>query len=121
MDSCGGHDVPIESEGIEIVFLPYKTTAIRQPLDLSLIALSRIRYRAALFAAVLEIMENRSTANHSYASKSGNGGYGIREGQLLHVADAMEIFNKAWSETRCSTIIKCCIKSQCLGGLKCKI
>ena len=28
----------------------------------------------------------------------------------------MEIFNKAWNETQRSTVIKCWIKSQCLGG-----
>ena len=59
MDNCGGHDVPIELEGVEIVFLPSKTTAIHQLFDLGLIAHSKIRYRTALLAAVLEIMENR--------------------------------------------------------------
>ena len=74
-----------------------------------------MRYPTALLAAVPEIMGNRQTVNHSYSSNNGSGKYGIREGQLSHVADNMKILNKAWSETPRSTI-KCWMKSECLGG-----
>ena len=44
MHNCGGHDVPIGLKGVEIVFLPSKTTAIRQHPKLGLIAHLNIRY-----------------------------------------------------------------------------
>ena len=32
---------------------------------------------------------------------------GLQEGQLLHVADAMNLYNKAWNQNSRQSVIKC--------------
>ena len=61
------------------------------------------------------MVERRRTTQEQFPNDSGNGRYGIRESQLPHVADAMVLFNDAWSAVSRMTICKCSIKSECLG------
>ena len=42
------------------------------------------------------------------------GMFGIREGFLPYDGDAISIFDAAWSRTKRITVMKCCIKSECL-------
>ena len=60
-------------------------------------------------------MEKRSLTNEQFPYGSSNGNYAIREGQLQHVADAIVMFNDAWSAVSRVTVLKCCVKSQFLG------
>ena len=39
---------------------------------------------------------------------------GIREGQITHVADAMEMFTESWNALSRNSILRCWKKSQCL-------
>ena len=56
-------------------------------------------------------MEERFRNEIEFRSDSQRGMYGVREGQLLHIGDAMNLFNEAWSMTRRSIIIKWWLKS----------
>ena len=115
MDNCGGHEVTIEYDKLTIIYLSPGSTAKHQPLELGLISHAKIRYRSALLSATLDIIEQRRSSDIVFPSTSGNGKYGVREGHVPHVADAVEIFNKAWSSTKRITICKFWIKSECLG------
>ena len=114
MDNCGGHSVNADIHGVRIITLPPRTTARHQPLDLGLIGNSKIRYRSLLLQSVIRVMEARFRKEIECSSDSERGMCGIREGQLPHVGDAMNLFNEAWSLTRRLTVIKCCVKSICL-------
>ena len=61
-------------------------------------------------------MEKRWLTNEQFPNGSSNGNFGIREGQLPHVADAIAMFNDAWSAVSRVTVMKCWVKSQCLGA-----
>ena len=73
------------------------STAKHQTLDLGVIANAKIRYRFALLSAVWNVIEKIRTTQEQFPNDSGNGRYGIREGQLPYVADTMVLFNDAWS------------------------
>ena len=118
MDNCGGHNVSGTLDRVRIVFLRARSTAKHQPFGLGVIAQAKILYRSTLLSAVLDVIETRRNTNRKFSSDSGNGKYGIREGNLSHVADAMSIFDDAWSETFRFTVIKCWIKSKCLGACR---
>ena len=115
MDNCSGHKVKVTLERLKIVSLPARSTAKHQPLDLGVIANAKIRYRSALLSAVWNVIEKRRTTQEQILNDSGNGRYGIREGQLPHVADAMVLFNNAWSAVSRMAICEFWIKSECLG------
>ena len=99
MGNCGGHEFSITLDRVRTVLLPGRSTAKHQPLELGAIVQAKIRYRSTLLSAVLNVMETRRDANRQFRSDSVNGNYGIAEGNLPNVADAMSIFNDAWSNT----------------------
>ena len=49
---------------------------------------------------------------------SRHGQWGVSNGYLPHVADAMTMFNKAWSKLLPSTALKCWFKGQCLSMIQ---
>ena len=114
MDNCGGYGVAIAYDRLKVVFLPKKSTAKHQPLDLGIIAYAKIRYISTLLRSVLSDMEKHQLTNEHFPSRSSKGCYGIREGQLPHVADAIVMFNDAWSTVSRLTVLKFWVKSQCL-------
>ena len=115
MDNCGGHGVTIAHDRLKVVFLPKKSTAKHQSLDLGIIAHVKIRYRSTLLRSVLSVMEKHWLANEQFPNGSRNGNYGIREGQLPHMVDAIVMLNDACSAVSRVTVLKCWVKSQCLG------
>ena len=73
MDNCGGYEVKVTFERLKIVFLPARSTAKHQALDLGVIANAKIRYRSALLSAVLNVTEKRRTTQEQFPNDSGNG------------------------------------------------
>ena len=115
MDNCGGHEKDLELPGLRIEYLPPRTTAKYQPLDLGLIAHSKVRYRSALLRKSIQIILNRTASNETYPTSNQGRRLGIRHGFLLTVGDAMELYDEAWSNNTRTTVLKCWIKSQCLS------
>ncbi len=115
MDNCGGHESALSIPGVEIVTLPPRSTAKHQPLDLGLIANAKIRYRSVLLSETINVLQQRRISNSTFPLTSGNGKWGLREGQLPHIGDAIELFNQSWSGVSKTIIIKCWLKSECLG------
>ena len=83
-------------------------------MDQELIAQSKIRYCSLLLRHTYEIAEKKHSRNHNFKNDSQRGINGLREGQLPHVADAIQLFDYSWNQTAKATILKCWIKSKCL-------
>ena len=103
--------------GVVIVFPPPKPTAKHQPVDLGIIATSKIKYRSSLFSATLDVLQGSRLPNHGLQSAKGHGKWGLEEVQLHHVGYAMKLFNQSWSNISKISVIKCRIKSECLGPM----
>ena len=114
MDNCGGHESEIILPGVRIELLPPRSTAKYQPLDLGLIAHSKIRYRSILLRITILVMLRRHAEDSDLPTSSKQGMLGLHDGFLPTVGDAMELFDESWSQTSRSTVIKCWIKSECL-------
>ena len=66
MDNCGGNELDVTLPGVQIVYLPPKSTAKHQRLDLGIIAKSKIRYRSSL-------LQGRRLSNYGLQSTTGHG------------------------------------------------
>ena len=100
--------------GVRIKLLPPRSTAKYQPLDLGLIAHSKIRYRSILLRITILVMLRRHAEDSDLPTSSKQGMLGLHDGFLPTVGDAMELLDESWSHTPRSTLIKCWIKSECL-------
>ena len=80
MDNCGGHECDMELTGLRIEFLPPNTTALYQPLDLGLIAYSKILYRSLLPRQIIENTSLRASGIGQFPENSNHGFWGLREG-----------------------------------------
>ena len=80
MDNCGRHGLTVAYDRLKVVFLPKKSTAKHQTLNLRIIAHAKIRNRSTLLRSVLSVMEKRRLANEHFPTGSSKGCYGIREG-----------------------------------------
>ena len=118
MDNCGGHESEINYPGLRIEFLPPRSTAKYQKLDLGLIAQSKMRYRSILSKQLVDKAMKWDSGEHHFPLNSNSGKWGVRDGHLPHVGDAMYAFNEAWRKTSRSTIPKCWIKSKCLSEIQ---
>ena len=117
MDKISGYGLDVTIDGVPFEFLPPWSTTNHQTFDLGLIASAKIRYRSNLLNWNLEILQLRRTTNQSVQKNSGHGTWGLHYGQLLHVGDAIQIFNNAWSYMSLTFVIKCWIKSECLAAV----
>ena len=90
MDNSGGHELNVNLDGVSIIYLPRNSTSKHQPLDLGL-------------------------SESAFKINLGRGKWGLEEGQLPHVADAIKLFNKAWSLTSHQYEIKCWLKCEIIG------
>ena len=100
---------------VSIEFVPPGSTMKHQPLDLGLIATPKMRYRSKLLSAMLETMVLKHNTNYTFKEKTVNGKWGLRDGLLSHVGDAVMLFNSEWNVMTRPEIMKCWVKSECLG------
>ena len=71
MDNCGDHECDVNVPGVRIETLPVNLTSKNQPLDLGLIARSKIRYRSLLLRKLVDNTMRRSSDAHSFPGNSG--------------------------------------------------
>ena len=114
-DNCGGHKLNTNLDGISIVYILPNSTSKHQPLNLGLIAASKIRCRTALLDATLEVLQRCQVSACASKINSGRGKWGLEENQLPHVADSFKLFNKARSLTSRQSVIRCWPKSGIIG------
>lgn len=104
---------------VRITSLPPRTTTLHQLLELGLIGAYKVRYRSFLLRFVISIKESKFSGNVEFRSDFQRGKYGMSDGQPPLIADAMDIFSKAWSTTRKYALIKCWLKRSCLPESHC--
>ena len=114
LDDCSGHDNLPAFDGVRYFFLPANTTAMYQPLDLGTIAATKIRYRSVLLRKTINILLRMRQPDHGFQNSTGNGIYGLQQGQMPHVADAMMLLDQEWNEVSAVSTINCWLKSTCL-------
>ena len=117
MDNCSGHDLDFNLPNVRIECLPPNTTPLYQPLDLGLIAQTKIRYRMSLLRHIINMTLQWQQEDHGFKENSGRGKYGLREGHSPHVADAISLMNEAWEYVSQRNVCKCWIKSKCLHDM----
>ena len=93
MDNYGVHEFTETLDRVRTEFLPPRCTMKNQSVDLGLIAVAKIRYRWKLLSAVLDVMEMKRSANHSFKERSKNRKWGLRDGLLPHVGDTIMLFD----------------------------
>ena len=92
--------------------MPPNRTATYQPLDQGLISQAKIWYRSMLLRQLCNNEEKKRAGEHGFKNNSGRGSWRLREGQLPHIADAINIIDEFWSQTGQISIPKCWIKSK---------
>ena len=118
MGNCGGRELDVTLDGVCIEFLPPRSTMKHQPPDLGLIVSAKIRYHFNLLNCTLDVLQMRRATNQTLRTSSRNGKWGLHDGQLPHVGDAIHIFNNALSCMPCTSVMKCWIKSECMGSVQ---
>ena len=113
LDNCDDHELYVSLPGVHFEFLPPRSTAKFQALDIGLIANGKIRYPSILLRCVILMIEERATGRTNFTEDSGCGKWGMREGQLPHVADAMEMFTESMNALSRNSILRSWKKSQC--------
>ena len=116
MDNCGGHELDVMPDSVRIEFLPPQSTMKHQPLDLGLISSAKIRYCSNLLNCLLDVLRMRRATNQTLRTSKEKGKWGLQDGQLPHVGDAIQIFKNAWSCMPRTSVMKCWIRSECLGS-----
>ena len=95
MDNCGDHELNINLDGVSVIYLPPNSTTKNQPLELGLIAASKIRYRTALQDPTLEVLQRCQVSESAFKISSGIAKWGLEEGKLPLFAGAVYLSNKA--------------------------
>ncbi len=107
LDNCGGHgDLP-SFDGAEYVELPPNTTPRYQPLDQGLISKPEIRYRALLLRETIDILHRLQGSDHGFRSNSARGRYALRESQVPHILDAINLMDRSWNDVSVCDVINC--------------
>ena len=83
MDNFGGHELNVNRDAASIVYLPPNSTSKHQPLELSLIAASKIRYRTALPDSTVEILQRYQISEPVFIINSGLGKWGWKKDSYL--------------------------------------
>lgn len=114
LDNCGGHNINVYLPGVRIEFLPPRSTAVHQPLDMGVISVTKIRYRWLLLQQIIRSMLTISPENTSSTPNYVRGRHGLAQGHLPHVADSIQVFDEAWVSMEAKTIMKCWMKAEIL-------
>ncbi len=115
MDDYEGHECDIVLPGLRIELLPWKSTLKLQTSDLGLISHSKIRYRTILLRSILNKAMQCNSGDHQFLSSSNSGKFGLRNGHLPHVGNAVAMFNDSWTMIKKKTVLKRWVKTQCLS------
>eukprot|EP00171_Calliarthron_tuberculosum_P023769 IDg23769t1 len=110
LDNCGDQDPLISIPDVRIEHLPANTTSTYQLVDLGLIFHAWIRFFSLLLKTTCHIVENKQTEDLDLEETTGRGRWGLWDGQIPHVADAIYLFDEAWKRSSNVSVIKCWAK-----------
>lgn len=109
MDGGGSsHSDLVDGRGqVTVVTYPANYTSKRQPMDMGVVAETKIRYRAHLLGARVGTMRNTEQLRQQAKQRNMQAGTaGLAEGHPAHVLDAAEILNEAWQGVTKVSIVR---------------
>lgn len=80
-----------------------------------IISQTKILNGATLLRTCIDIIIQMQGENNGFRTSTGRGCWGLSEVQMLHVADAIRLFNRSWMKMLPGTIVKCWLKIKCLA------
>ena len=102
--SCHNSGIELELSNVKVQFLPKNTTSIMQPLDMGIIAATKVFYRKKMCRAMITELDKNALANARDLSKK------------ITLLQGIEFFVEAWNEVSVATIANCWRKSGlCFG------
>lgn len=108
MDGGSSHSDLVDGRGqVTVVTYPANCTGKRQPMDMGVIAETKVRYRTHLLGVRVGTMRNTvQLRQQAKARKMQAGTAGLAEGHPAHVLDAAEILCEAWHGVTESSIAR---------------
>ncbi len=92
-DSCGRSESAMQLPGLRVEFLPPNCMSKNQSLDLGLISHTKKRYRKLLLHIIVDNTLRWESGEQQFPFTSSKGVWGLRDGHLPHVGDAIDLFN----------------------------
>lgn len=106
VDSRGTPDQLIDPEGrVRVMMYPPGCTSKRQPMDVGVIAATKVNYRRRLLERMTEILPDAGRLRAMAKGKKMRAGtQGLSEGQHPHMLDVSELISLAWNDVTDKTI-----------------
>ncbi|CAB1101968.1 unnamed protein product [Ectocarpus sp. CCAP 1310/34] len=116
MDGCSSHSDLVDDRGqVTVKTYPPLCTAVHQPMDLGVIAKTKVNYRKELLDVKTSTMLVADTLRaQAKARKMKAGTMGLAQGHQPHVRDAAELLQKAWASVTAQDIARCFVKAETL-------
>ena len=105
MSNCSGHDASELPSNVTIAFLPLRSTAKYQHLNVGLIGHSKICHRSLLLRLSIEIILKLHEAFNRFKLSSGKMKWGLQDGKVPYVDNATMLFVESWRKIELSTIL----------------
>ena len=108
MDGCSSHGDLVDDRGqVTIKYYPPLCTSVHQPMDLGIIAKTKVNYRKELLDVKASTMLVADTLRaEAKARKMKAGTMGLAQGYQPHVRDAAELLKKAWASITAQDIAR---------------
>ena len=108
MDGCSSHDDPKDDRGqVKVVTCPPNSTSVHQPMDMGIIAATKLIYRRKFLDAKVSTMLDAPTLRaQAKERKMVAGTAGLVEGHHPHVRDAADLLKSAWDSVTEQTIAR---------------
>lgn len=106
MDCCASHDELSDPEGrVRIMMYPPNCTSLHQPMDMGIIAATKLHYRRRLLRRRTDLLPMAETLRDvATKSKMRAGTKGLMQGHQPHVLDAAQLIYLAWADVTQTTI-----------------
>ncbi|CAB1099057.1 unnamed protein product [Ectocarpus sp. CCAP 1310/34] len=116
MDGCASHGDLVDDRGqVTVKFYPPKCTSVHQPMDLGIIAKTKVVFRKELLDVKTSTMLVADTLRaQAKARKMKAGTMGLAQGHQPHLRDAAELLKKAWASITAQDIARCFVKADTL-------
>ncbi|CAB1111078.1 unnamed protein product [Ectocarpus sp. CCAP 1310/34] len=116
MDGCSSHSHLVDDRGqVTVKTYPPLCTAVHQPMDLGVIAKTKVNYGKELLDVKTSTMLMADTLRaQAKARKMKAGTLGLAQGHQPHVRDAAELLQKAWASVTAQDIARCFVKAETL-------
>lgn len=100
MDGCSSHSDLVDDRGqVTVITYPPNCTSKHQPMDMGIIAATKVRYRAKLLRIRVSTMNSvKALRRQAKPRKMPAGTAGLAEGHPAHVLDAAELLHEAWDD-----------------------